>query len=106
MSTSRAAAPTSSRSPTSSGSTPDHPGTGPSLLPQHRQVCLGLEHVSTDESIFDQGAERLVEFAEKELRYAYPDADATNFGPVVSDEPRDKVLSYYKLAEEEGATVL
>ena len=31
---------------------------------------------------------------------------ATNFGPVVSDEHRDKVLSYYKLAEEEGAEVL
>ena len=51
-------------------------------------------------------AERLVKYAKTELRYGYPDDDATNFGPVVSDEHRDKVLSYYKLAEEEGAKVL
>jgi aminomuconate-semialdehyde/2-hydroxymuconate-6-semialdehyde dehydrogenase len=29
-------------------------------------------------------AERLVEYARNELRYGYPDDDATNFGPVVS----------------------
>ena len=70
------------------------------------QVCLGTERVYVHESIFDQVAERLVTYAKTELRYGYPDDDATNFGPVVSDEHRDKVLTYYKLAEEEGARVL
>ena len=58
------------------------------------------------ESIFDEVADRLVDYAKNELKYGYPDDEATNFGPVVSDEHRDKVLSYYKLAEEEGAAVL
>ena len=47
-----------------------------------------------------------MDYAKNELKYGYPDDEATNFGPVVSDEHRDKVLSYYKLAEEEGAEVL
>lgn len=70
------------------------------------QVCLGTERVYVHESVFDEVAERLVEYAKQELHYGYPDDPKTNFGPVVSDEHRDKVRSYYKLAEEEGATVL
>ena len=70
------------------------------------QVCLGTERVYVHESIFDEVADRLVDYAKNELKYGYPDDEATNFGPVVSDEHRDKVLSYYKLAEEEGAEVL
>ncbi|MCF7550862.1 2-hydroxymuconic semialdehyde dehydrogenase [Pseudonocardia sp. WMMC193] len=70
------------------------------------QVCLGTERVYVHESIFDTVASRLVDYAKNELRYGYPDDPSTNFGPVVSDEHRDKVLSYYKLAEQEGATVL
>ena len=70
------------------------------------QVCLGTERVYVHESIFAKVAEGLVEYAKNELRYGYPDDDSTNFGPVVSDEHRDKVLSYYKLAEQEGGKVL
>lgn len=69
------------------------------------QVCLGTERVYVHESIFDEVRDRLKEAAEN-LTYGFPDEDATNFGPVVSDEHRDKVLSYYKLAAEEGATVV
>ena len=69
------------------------------------QVCLGTERVYVHESIFDEVADRL-EYAKNELKDGYPDDEATNFGPAVSDEHRDKVLSYYKLAEEEGAEVL
>ncbi|QGF24365.1 2-hydroxymuconic semialdehyde dehydrogenase [Raineyella fluvialis] len=70
------------------------------------QVCLGTERVYVHESIFDEVRDRLKDYAENELKYGYPDDDTMNFGPVVSDEHRDKVLSYYKLAEEEGATVV
>lgn len=70
------------------------------------QVCLGTERVYVHESIFDEVRDRLKDYAENELKYGYPDDEAMNFGPVVSDEHRDKVLSYYKLAEEEGATVV
>lgn len=70
------------------------------------QVCLGTERVYVHEAIFDQVRDGLKDYAENQLHYGYPDEDTTNFGPVVSDEHRDKVLSYYKLAEEEGATVV
>ena len=70
----------------------------------HRVSSVGDVYVH--ESIFDEVADRLVDYAKNELKYGYPDDEATNFGPVVSDEHRDKVLSYYKLAEEEGAEVL
>ncbi len=39
------------------------------------------------------------------LKLGAPDDDTANFGPLVSHEHRDKVLSYYQLAVEEGATV-
>ncbi len=70
------------------------------------QVCLGTERVYVHESVFDEVRDRLKDYAENELKYGYPDEESMNFGPVVSDEHRDKVLSYYKLAEEEGATVV
>lgn len=70
------------------------------------QVCLGTERLYVHESVFDQVRDGLKTYAENELKYGYPDDPATNFGPVVSDEHRDKVLSYYKLAEQEGATVV
>lgn len=70
------------------------------------QVCLGTERVYVHESIFDEVRDRLKAYAENELHYGYPDDEATNFGPVVSDEHRDKVLSYYNLAKEEGATIV
>lgn len=70
------------------------------------QVCLGTERVYVHESVFDAVADRLVAYARNELHYGYPDDGAANFGPVVSAEHRDKVVSYYRLAEEEGAKVL
>lgn len=68
------------------------------------QVCLGTERIYVHKNVFDEFKIRMVDYASN-LRYGYPDDAETNFGPVVSDEHRDKVLSYYKLAREEGATV-
>jgi aminomuconate-semialdehyde/2-hydroxymuconate-6-semialdehyde dehydrogenase len=69
------------------------------------QVCLGTERVYVERPIFDEFVARLKAGAEK-LKLGVPDDPATNMGPLVSQEHRDKVLSYYKKAVEEGATVV
>ncbi|MEX2961673.1 2-hydroxymuconic semialdehyde dehydrogenase [Microbulbifer sp. TYP-18] len=68
------------------------------------QVCLGTERIYVERPIFAAFLARLKEEVSK-LKLGRPqDADA-NFGPLVSHEHRDKVLSYYQLAVEEGAKV-
>lgn len=69
------------------------------------QVCLGTERIYVQESIFDEFRDRLQAYAEG-LRPGYPDEEGVSLGPVVSADHRDKVLSYYRLAEDEGATVV
>lgn len=68
------------------------------------QVCLGTERVYVERPIFDAFLARMKTEVAK-LKLGRPeDADA-NFGPLISQEHRDKVVSYYQLAVEEGATV-
>ena len=69
------------------------------------QVCLGTERVYVERSIFDEFVSRLKEEAEK-LRIGPPDDEKANFGPLVSLKHREKVLSYYQKAVEDGATVI
>ena len=69
------------------------------------QVCLCSERVYVHESIFDDFVEELKARAAA-LRMGYPDDEQTEIGPLVSKGHRDKVLSYYRLAREEGATVV
>jgi aminomuconate-semialdehyde/2-hydroxymuconate-6-semialdehyde dehydrogenase len=69
------------------------------------QVCLGTERVYVERPIFDEFVARMKVGAEK-LKLGVPSDPATNMGPLVSQEHRDKVLSYYKKAVEEGATVV
>jgi len=40
------------------------------------------------------------------LQVGYPGDDGVDMGPLISHGHRDKVLSYYRLAVEEGATVV
>lgn len=68
------------------------------------QVCLGTERVYVERPIFDQFLARMKEEVSK-LKLGAPDDPDANFGPLVSHEHRDKVLSYYQLAVDEGATV-
>jgi aminomuconate-semialdehyde/2-hydroxymuconate-6-semialdehyde dehydrogenase len=68
------------------------------------QVCLGTERVYVQRPIFNQFLARMKEEVGK-LRLGRPEDEKANFGPLVSLEHRDKVLSYYQLAEAEGATV-
>jgi len=40
------------------------------------------------------------------VRYGRPEDHASTYGPLISQEHRDKVLGYYRRAVEEGATVV
>lgn len=68
------------------------------------QVCLCTERIYVQRPVFDEVAAGLVERAEA-LRLGRPDDPATTTGPLISQSHRDKVLSYLKLAQDEGATV-
>lgn len=69
------------------------------------QVCLGTERVYVERPIFDRFVAALKKGAEA-LTLGRPEDAATNMGPLISQEHREKVLSYYRKAVEEGATVV
>ncbi len=69
------------------------------------QVCLCSERVYVHRSIFDKFVVALKEKTEA-LRLGDPMDETTEVGPQVSAQHRDKVLSYLRLAQEEGATVI
>jgi aminomuconate-semialdehyde/2-hydroxymuconate-6-semialdehyde dehydrogenase len=66
------------------------------------QVCLCTERVYVERAIFDDVVGGLADRA-RGLQLGRPDAEATTTGPLISQEHREKVLSYYRLAEECGA---
>ena len=69
------------------------------------QVCLCAERVYVERSIFGRFVEALKRKAEG-FRLGDPLEKATDLGPLISAQHRDKVLSYFKLAKEEGATTI
>ncbi|MBP6018610.1 MAG: 2-hydroxymuconic semialdehyde dehydrogenase [Burkholderiaceae bacterium] len=69
------------------------------------QVCLCSERVYVERSIFDRFIAALKLKAEA-LTPGLPHDDSTTMGPLISRKHRDKVLSYYQLARDEGATVV
>lgn len=80
-------------------------GTMRSAFANCGQVCLGTERVYVERSIFDEFVSRLKTEAEK-LVIGPPDDSAANLGPLISQKQRDKVLSYYQQAVNDGATVI
>lgn len=68
------------------------------------QVCLGTERIYVERSIFDRFVEALAQAAQKLQpgRFDHP----AYLGPLSSQEHREKVLSYYRRAVAEGATVV
>ncbi|USE76621.1 2-hydroxymuconic semialdehyde dehydrogenase [Cupriavidus gilardii] len=66
------------------------------------QVCLCSERIFVERPIYDRFVKALAERAKK-IRLGDPTDEATGMGPVISAGHRDKVLSYYALAREEGA---
>ncbi len=69
------------------------------------QVCLGTERLYVERSIFERFVVALKERAES-LTPGHPNEPDTGLGPLISLEHRDKVLSYYRRAVEEGANVV
>jgi aminomuconate-semialdehyde/2-hydroxymuconate-6-semialdehyde dehydrogenase len=69
------------------------------------QVCLCTERVYVERAIFDRFTEALKRKAQT-LRVGSPLEKSTDLGPLISSQHREKVLSYYKLAREEGAVVV
>ncbi|QDF97244.1 2-hydroxymuconic semialdehyde dehydrogenase [Azoarcus sp. DD4] len=69
------------------------------------QVCLGTERVYVERSIFERFVQALKLKAEA-VKYGRPEDHAANYGPLISQEHKRKVLSYYAKAVEEGATVV
>ena len=69
------------------------------------QVCLCAERVYVERPVFERFVETLKGKAES-LRIGSPVDIATETGPLISAQHREKVLSYYRLAREEGATAI
>ena len=69
------------------------------------QVCLCAERVYVERNIFDRFVAALKQKAQG-LRLGWPMEETTTTGPLISKEHRAKVLSYYQLARDEGATII
>jgi len=69
------------------------------------QVCLCAERVYVERAIYDRFVDALKRKAES-LRVGSPWEKATDLGPLISSQHREKVLSYYRLARSEGATLV
>lgn len=69
------------------------------------QVCLGTERVYVERPIFERFVAAMKAGAEA-LKIGVPEDPETGMGPLISREHQNKVLSYYKIAAEEGATVV
>jgi aminomuconate-semialdehyde/2-hydroxymuconate-6-semialdehyde dehydrogenase len=69
------------------------------------QVCLCAERVYVERKIFETFVGALKQKAEN-LHPGWPNDDKTDLGPLISAQHREKVLAYYRLAIEEGATVI
>jgi aminomuconate-semialdehyde/2-hydroxymuconate-6-semialdehyde dehydrogenase len=69
------------------------------------QVCLGTERVYVERPIFDRFVGALKARAEG-MKPGRPQDAATGIGPLISQEHRAKVLSYYRKAVEDGAKVV
>jgi len=69
------------------------------------QVCLCSERVYVERSIYARFVAALQGRCEQ-LVLGYPNDPDVDMGPLVSQAHREKVLSYFALAREEGATVI
>ncbi len=69
------------------------------------QVCLAPERIYVERPIFDRFVAGIKAKAEA-LVMAVPTDKACTMGPLISREHQAKVLSYYQLAVQEGATVI
>lgn len=69
------------------------------------QVCLCSERVYVERPLFERFVAALKARTEA-LKIGYPDEQGVAMGSLISHGHRDKVLSYFRLAVDEGATVV
>ncbi len=69
------------------------------------QVCLCAERVYVQRPIYEWLVAAMKERAEG-LRIGWPADNATDLGPLISSAHREKVLSYFQMARELGATIV
>ncbi|MYN10795.1 2-hydroxymuconic semialdehyde dehydrogenase [Pseudoduganella aquatica] len=69
------------------------------------QVCLCSERVYVERPIFERFVAAIKAKVDA-LKIGYPDEGGVDMGPLISHGHRDKVLGYFRLAEQEGATVV
>jgi len=69
------------------------------------QLCLCTERIYVERPIFDKFVAALKSGAER-LQLGASQDEKTDMGPLISKDHQAKVLSYYRLAVEEGATVV
>ena len=80
-------------------------GTLRSAFVNSGQVCLGTERVYVERPLFERFVAGLKEQVES-WKIGLPEDPDTRLGPLISQEHQAKVLSYYQLAVQEGATVV
>jgi len=80
-------------------------GVAESVFLNTGQVCLCAERVYVERALFDRFVDRLKQKAER-LHVGSPLEEKNDLGPLISASHREKVLSYYQLAGEEGATLV
>jgi aminomuconate-semialdehyde/2-hydroxymuconate-6-semialdehyde dehydrogenase len=69
------------------------------------QVCLCAERIYVERPMFERFVGALKNKAEA-LNLGWPRDEKTTTGPLISKTHRQKVLGYYELARQEGATIL
>jgi aldehyde dehydrogenase (NAD+)/betaine-aldehyde dehydrogenase len=69
------------------------------------QACIAGSRLLLHESIADEFLDGFVDLA-RSIRVGHPLAEGTEMGPLTSPLHRDRVLSYVKVAEDEGAEIL
>jgi aldehyde dehydrogenase (NAD+) len=69
------------------------------------QACIAGSRLLLHDAVADEFLDRFLALA-RSIRVGDPLAPGTEMGPLTSPEHRDRVLSYVKLAEDEGGEVL
>jgi aminomuconate-semialdehyde/2-hydroxymuconate-6-semialdehyde dehydrogenase len=69
------------------------------------EICLCGSRILVERSLFDKFVSEFVKRT-KELKIGDPQSESTDLGALISDPHLNKVLSYVKLAKEEGGKIL
>lgn len=80
-------------------------GSARSVFTNGGQVCLCTERLYVQRSIFERFVAAMKAKAEA-IRIGWPLDENTDMGPLISHKHRDKVISYFDSAKQQGATLV